>query len=288
MGKRVIILGAGITGMSAAYKLAINGFEVIIIEKEKQIGGLAGSVNRNGAIFDFGAHGFLLDDDLKKEFFKIINEDDLNIFQKNVKIKFGKKYYQYPLDAIDILIKSNPIMALLCFADYIIVKIKMKLCSPIDDSAETWIINRFGNSLYKVYFENYTEKVWGIHPRLIAPSFTEERIPLLNLRTTIKTTIKKTIKRIIKKEKYTEYSYLRQIYYPKKGMMFFFENILNELNKNKTIIYLNSKITNIQIDGDRAKSVSFKNDGKNKTIEYDFVISTIPINNLINIVTPPH
>jgi len=286
MSKRVAILGAGITGMAAAYKLAENGGNVIVIEKEPRVGGLAGSILRNGAIFDFGAHAFVLDDDMKKEFIRLIDEKDLNIFKKNAKIKFGDKYYQYPLDAIDILLKSDPIMTLSCLFDYIIAKIRMKIGSPEDDSAESWIINRFGKSLYKIYFEKYTEKVWGIHPKFIAPSFTEERIPLLNLRATIKTTVKKALRRLLKKEKATEPSYLTQLYYPKKGLVFFFEQLVSKINSNNGMICLNSQLSDIQLDGHRVKTISFKKDGDIKTIGCDYVISTIPINELIKRITP--
>lgn len=282
----MLILGAGITGIAVAYKLAKNGSNIIVIEKGPQVGGLAGSIVRNGAIFDFGAHAFVLDDNMKKEFCQIIDKKDLNIFKKDVQIKFGEKYYKYPLDAIDILLKSSPITILSCLFDYIIAKFRTKFGSPIDDSAESWIINRFGKSLYKIYFENYTEKVWGLHPRFIAPSFTEERIPLLNLWATIKTTVKKAILRLFKKERAGETSYLTLLYYPKKGLISFFRQLVCRINNNKGTIYLNSQIIDIKLDGHKVKFISFKNGKDIKTIGCEHIVSTIPINDLINLITP--
>ena len=159
MSKKVVILGAGIAGLSTAYKLAQNGANVISIEKKPEIGGLAGSVERNGAIFDFGPHTFFLRDDVIEEFYRITDKKEVNVFKTNAKIKFGNRYYYYPLDAIDVLIKSSPLTTFNCLFDYVIAKAKMKANRFIDDSAESWLINRFGRSLYKIYFEKYTEKV---------------------------------------------------------------------------------------------------------------------------------
>lgn len=284
--KKIIVLGAGITGIAVAYKLAKNGCDVIVIEKEPTVGGLAGSVIRNGAVFDFGAHAFLLDNNMKREFYQIIGKKNLNVIKKDVQIKFGERYFQYPLDAIDILLKSSPCIALSCFVDYTIAKLRMKFGAPTDDSAESWIINRFGKSLYKIYFEKYSEKVWGLHPRFIAPSFTEERIPLLNLWATIKTTIKKVMLRLSKEEKAGDASCFTQFCYPKKGLIFFFRQLVNTIGDNKGSIYLNSQIIDVNLDGHKVKTISFKNGTDIETIDCEYVVSTIPINDLVNSITP--
>jgi protoporphyrinogen oxidase len=284
--KTTIVLGGGITGIAAAYRLAKTGHHVIVIEKESAVGGLAGSVIRNGAIFDFGAHAFLLDDNMTKGFYSIIPKQDLNVFKKDVQIKFGERYFQYPLDAIDILRKLSPSIVLLCLFDYAISKLRMSFGSPTDDSAESWIINRFGKSLYKIYFENYTEKVWGLHPRFIAPSFTEERIPLLNLWTTIKSAVKKGVAGLLGGEKAGGTSGFIQLYYPRRGLPSFFHQLVNTIDDNKGTIYLNSEIVDINLNGQKVKAVSLKNGTDVKTINCDYVVSTIPINDLVNSITP--
>jgi phytoene dehydrogenase-like protein len=42
--KAIIIIGAGITGLTAAYHLVKRGFRVKIIEASRHVGGLAGSL----------------------------------------------------------------------------------------------------------------------------------------------------------------------------------------------------------------------------------------------------
>ena len=281
----VVILGAGITGMSAACRLAQNGIDVVVIEKEPNLGGLACSTVRNGATFDFGAHAFVFYDEMKDALYSIVGDSKVNIFEKNVKIKFGGKYYQYPLDAIDILLKSNPMMTLLCLVDYIIAQFKLKFGSPIDDSAESWIINRFGKSLYKIYFENYTEKVWGIHPRHISPSFTEERIPLLNIPAALRKTVK-GVSGMLTKKQASKSSHSKELFYPEKGLIFFFKQLEDPVLKNQGVIHHNSEITGLQLEERKVKAVFFEKEGEEHEIECDYVISTIPINDLINSITP--
>jgi len=58
MPKKVVILGAGIAGLGAGWEISNKGYEVIVIEKESRVGGLAASVHKNGCTFDFGPHAF--------------------------------------------------------------------------------------------------------------------------------------------------------------------------------------------------------------------------------------
>ena len=38
-----------------------------------------------------------------------------------------------------------------------------------EKSLEDFYINRFGKVLYSMFFEDYTEKLWGVHPSKISP-----------------------------------------------------------------------------------------------------------------------
>jgi len=54
----VIVIGAGMGGMTVANKLARNGHSVLIIEQHDKLGGLAGWFQRKKHIFDVSLHGF--------------------------------------------------------------------------------------------------------------------------------------------------------------------------------------------------------------------------------------
>ena len=56
--KKIIIIGAGITGLVTAYELLKQGHKVVIAEKEADVGGLARSFKYNNMVFDIGPHRF--------------------------------------------------------------------------------------------------------------------------------------------------------------------------------------------------------------------------------------
>jgi len=60
---RYVIVGAGVAGLTAAYKLLEKGHEVIILEKKSDIGGLSRSFRYGSFIFDIGPHRFFTDRD---------------------------------------------------------------------------------------------------------------------------------------------------------------------------------------------------------------------------------
>ena len=66
--KKIIIIGGGISGLSAAWKLSELGFEAKVFELENQVGGLAKSIRIDNYIFDIGPHSFFTDD--KEIYFK--------------------------------------------------------------------------------------------------------------------------------------------------------------------------------------------------------------------------
>ena len=65
--KKIVVIGAGVTGLSVAWKLSEKGYEVNIIEMDKFIGGLARSIKIENYFFDIGPHSFFSED---KEVFK--------------------------------------------------------------------------------------------------------------------------------------------------------------------------------------------------------------------------
>jgi len=53
-----IVVGGGIAGLTAACYLCRYGHNVLLLEKSKKVGGLVGSFERDGFVFDYGARAF--------------------------------------------------------------------------------------------------------------------------------------------------------------------------------------------------------------------------------------
>ena len=115
--KKIIIIGAGITGLSSAWKLSEKGYNVNVIESDKTIGGLAKSIKVENYYFDIGPHSFFSED---KEVFKKVMDlfqgepGEIPYSKRIVKMMFRGKYVDYPLSAKSVLFQMGILSAIMC------------------------------------------------------------------------------------------------------------------------------------------------------------------------------
>lgn len=57
---RIAIIGAGLSGLTAAFRLSLSGHDIRIFEKSRGFSGRAASRSRNGCRYDYGANYFKL------------------------------------------------------------------------------------------------------------------------------------------------------------------------------------------------------------------------------------
>ena len=105
--QHVIILGAGFSGLSLAWKLGSLGIKASVIESDTTVGGLAGTLRQNGYCMDIGPHSFFTED-------KEIHHKVLGLFNnrlvpkpRDVKFYYQGKYLDYPLTAYNVLIQMG-------------------------------------------------------------------------------------------------------------------------------------------------------------------------------------
>jgi len=147
---------------------------------------------------------------------------------------------------------------------------------------EDFLINRFGKELYKTFFENYTEKVWGVPCKKINAEWGAQRIKGLSIIGVLKNAIKSIFAKnkssdIAQKD--VETSLITQFLYPPHGPGQLWEKVAKLIKEKGGEIHFNKKITGIYSDGDQIKKVQINN--KNEYIEGDYFISTMPIKDLI-------
>ena len=108
--KKIIIIGAGVSGLSAAWELSNLGYKTTIIESDKQIGGLAKSVVMEDYILDIGPHSFFTED--KEVYDRVISlfkgeESAMPYSKRRVKMYFRGKYVDYPLSVKSVLFQMG-------------------------------------------------------------------------------------------------------------------------------------------------------------------------------------
>ena len=99
--KNVIIIGGGMTGLGAAWRLSEEGFHVKVLEADNNVGGLAKSVKVGNQILDMGPHSFFSEDkEVLKKVLELFEGEDSNIQysrDRKMKLVFKGKYIDYPL-----------------------------------------------------------------------------------------------------------------------------------------------------------------------------------------------
>lgn len=305
--KIAVIIGAGAAGLSAAYHLLTLSDEIkpVIIEETDTAGGLAKTIfiekngtdigghrffTKNNEVFDFWTKflplaGYPAADDifLNRAITTDINGPDPESIN-NVMLKrkrFSRIYFQNCL--IDYPIKFNfETFAALGLNHTISCGLSyLKSCFyKVDElNLEDFMINRFGEVLYKLFFENYTKKVWGVHPSKISKEWGQQRIKGVSLSKIIYNAILTTLK--IKNKKET--SLIEEYFYPKLGSQQLWNLIADDIVQNGGEILFNSKAVSIKKEEDKISSIKIldKNTNEIKEIEGSFFISTMPLKNLI-------
>ena len=102
--KRIIILGAGVTGLSAGIRFLETGCDVLILEKADQSGGLAKTVVRGDYRLDIGPHHlFSQNEAILQEMIDLFEKDELISFSRDAKIYFHDRFLDYPLTAKNVI-----------------------------------------------------------------------------------------------------------------------------------------------------------------------------------------
>ena len=184
MSKKVLIIGAGPAGLTAAYILGKAGISVTVLEKNPTyVGGISRTETYKGYHFDIGGHRFFSKSREVEDFWTEILGNEMLERKRSSKIYYNGKFFSYPLIASEALFKLGLWESFLCMLSYLAAKLFPKK-NPL--SFEDWVSNQFGKRLYRIFFKTYTEKVWGISCKEISADWAAQRIKGLSMSSAIK------------------------------------------------------------------------------------------------------
>ena len=177
----VVILGAGLAGLTAGNLLSGSGADVLVIEREKSVGGLSRTIEHNGYRFDLGGHRFITENQRINDFVKDILDGDFLEVDRSSKVLLDGKYFEYPwrlLNAFQGLGVRG--MSAILF-NYSAERLRGLFRKTEIESFEDVMVHRFGRAMFDIFVKEYSEKVWGIECSLIAKELAEWRIQGLSL-----------------------------------------------------------------------------------------------------------
>jgi protoporphyrinogen oxidase len=285
--KNVVIIGAGPAGLTAAYELlrdAPSLFDVVILEETDEVGGISRTQNISGDRMDIGPHRFFSKEPRVVKLWEHLmptqgfpgpdpeKTDRVMLIKDRItRIYYGGSFYDYPVALNWNTIKNMGFFTLLKAGFSYLHSIFFK---RNENSLENFYINRFGQVLYSMFFEKYTEKLWGRHPSNISPDWGAQRVKGLSIAAIFKDIFYWLVPH---KKRKTETSLIEYFYYPKMGSGALYTQLANEIINIGGHIIFNAKANRFGTFQNKVVSLEYMCGGKTETINADYFISSMPI-----------
>jgi len=275
--KKVIILGAGPAGLTAAYEACKRGLHPIVFEKDNEVGGISKTVSYKNYLFDIGGHRFFTKYEEVKGIWKKILGDNFITRPRLSRIYYNNRFFYYPLKPLNALTNLGLRNSFLVLLSYINSQI-----SPYKNvsNLEEWVSNKFGKKLFNIFFKTYTEKVWGIPCKEIQADWAAQRIKSLSLGKAIFNSIG-----FIKRGQVT--TLIDEFQYPRRGPGQMWNSAKDLVRKQGGTVKLNSKVRRFTKKGNKIISVLTESNGSLQEITGDYFLSSIPLKELIESIGPP-
>lgn len=314
--KIAVIAGAGPAGLTAALELLrTTDVKPVIFEAEDVIGGISRTARYNGNRMDIGGHRFFSKSDAVMDWWQGIlplqgapSRDDIAIGRKVPlvengpdpekddfvmlcrsrlsRILFLRKLFDYPVSLNGSTIRGLGLWRMMKIG-FSYLKVQL-LPAREEKSLEDFMINRFGVELYRTFFRDYTEKLWGVPCNKISPEWGGQRIKGLSITKTVLHAVKQIF--ASKKpaaesgdirQKNTETSLIGQFLYPKFGPGQLWETVAQKIQEMGGEIVMNTKVVGVNRVGNRVTSVVVDRGQSTEIVPCDYFLSTMPVKELV-------
>lgn len=254
MNNNTIILGAGISGLGAAYSLRQKGETPLVLEKDETYGGLCGCFTIDGFTFDRFVHLSFAKDERVLNIFntsakRIITHipNPYNIYNRKW-IKHPAQNNLYPLSAEEKSLIINDFLSR-----------PNNVETDKIDNYEQWLRIQFGNYFAEHFPMKYTKKYWMSEAKELETRWVGQRI--------YQPSVEEVIKGSQTADTPVTY-YAKEMRYPASGGYRQFFSLLAE----GTDIRYGKEVTNIDTTKKTVKT------SDNTTYHFTRLISTLPLN----------
>ncbi len=277
-----IIIGAGPAGLAAAFRLLENGsgLHPVVLEADSCVGGISRTVEYAGNRLDIGGHRFFTKSQVVNDLWHRVLSPESGDFLVRPRVShifYNNRFFSYPLSLSWATLRNMGFGATLkAGCSYLSARLKKRPEVTLED----FYINRFGRQLYSTFFEDYTTKVWGVHPSGLGADWGAQRVKGLSVTALLKDMLLNALH--IKNRK-KETSLIEQFEYPKFGPGMMWERMADLIEALGGEILLDTRAVALNADSDgKISSVeTIDPDGSRSVRPCRYVFSSMPIKNLV-------
>ena len=163
-------------------------------------------------------------------------------------------------------------------ADYGRTRVQQRVSPSPVVSMEDAYIDQFGPTLYQLFFQRYSEKVWGLPCDQMSGDWVSQRSKGMSLVTAVKDAVVPSKGKVV--------SLIDEFMYPRDGFGRFSERMADAIGAAGNEIRLNTGVEKVHREGNRVVGVTVSTENGTERIEADNFISSIPLTLLAKIMDP--
>ena len=321
MTKVAVIAGAGPAGLTAAFELLQRSdVRPVVFEADTQVGGISKTINYRGNRMDLGGHRFFSKSDWVMSWWQALmpvasgeNEPMRLAYQgqqrdfapdpgasaaadagtvmlvrsRLSRIFYRRRFFDYPLKLNGATLGNlGPAYTAAIGASYL--KARLAPRSP-EVTLEDFLVNRFGDKLYRTFFKDYTEKVWGVPCAEISAEWGAQRIKGLSVTKALWHAVSRPFKNHgDTAQKGTETSLIERFLYPRLGPGQMWETAAERIMAAGGTICLRHRVVGLHRTGTRVDAVDVLDEasGETRRVPCDYFVSTMPVKQLTELLQP--
>jgi len=275
----VCILGAGPSGIAAAFFAQRKGLRVVLIEEKDLVGGKGASRKVDDYIFDFGPHAYHPKSAVINELVRSHSGADYLKTTVRMELILKGKNMNYPFNFKEALWKFNPFFSLKILGDYLLAKVRNFFTPLPEKSFRDWGLKQYGKTLYDLCFGNYTERVWKVPAGQLSVELARRKLPRFSILSLLHDLI-------YRKGKLHSHIFTNELGYHRDGMGSVYEKIVEGIIGRGGELLNGSKPLKLQHHAN-GNGFSLELEGTGKLPIYcDYVISSIPLPELLTVKAP--
>ncbi len=270
MNKKIIIIGAGPTGLGAGYRLKELGYTNFqIFEKNSYAGGLSASFTDKNFTYDIGGHVIFSHYPYFDQIVDKFLDNKYQINNRNASIWIQNRFIPYPFQNNIQFLEKDAIKECLFGLIDVQGEKNLKLAKKAKNFQE-WVTAVFGKGIAKYFMNPYNFKVWAHPLHLLSKKWISERVSVID--------IKKILENYIFMNNDSAWGPNNVFKYPLNGGTGgLFTNFANSIHNH---INYNTEITGINLE---TKTIEINNQQKE---HYELIINTSPLDLLIKKCAP--